>query len=103
MTSSSLRPVNRCTVSLNDVILRSTSTVKTPILRFSRSRLNCPCKILVSVSKSFADMIGSPLYVATLCNNDITQEHEIGIRSYARWKELIGVRIQESESRRQRA
>jgi hypothetical protein len=43
-------------------------------------------------------MIGSPLYVATLCNNDITQEHEIENRSYARWKELIGVRIQKGKS-----
>ncbi|MGB7066412.1 MAG: hypothetical protein WBF55_14830, partial [Syntrophobacteria bacterium] len=43
-------------------------------------------------------MIGSPLYVATLCNNDITQEHEIVIRSYARWKELIGVKIQKEKS-----
>jgi hypothetical protein len=37
------------------------STVKTPIPRFSKSWLNCPCKILVSDGRAFPDMALKPL------------------------------------------
>ena len=67
MTSSSLRPVNRCTASLKEVILRSLSTVKTPIPRFSKSWLNCPCKMLVSDGGAFPGMALNS-FVACSCS-----------------------------------